>query len=94
MTIGPLHGAIAITRAYVSASVHRNEGKLGGNVPVGFTPDEKPNWGMRASFTSLRVIGIDDTVDAKRPKQTRLQRNFIPQIVGRNDGISDLSVSR
>ena len=39
---------------------------------------------------------MDDTVDAKRPRKPRLQRTFIiiPQIVGQNEGVSDLNVSR
>lgn len=46
-------------------------------LPVGFKPDWKPNWGMRASFTSLREIGLDDTVTARTAKGTMLDKNFI-----------------
>jgi len=47
------------------------------NAPVGFTPDEKPNWGISASPTSLRVIGVDDTITAKTPRTMKLENRFI-----------------
>jgi hypothetical protein len=60
------------------------------DVPVGFTPDEKPNWGTRASFTSLRVTGMDDTVVARIERKTKLDANFIADAAdrcGRKHGI-------
>ena len=78
MSIGSLHGAITITGACVE--VHQsteNDSKKGKDAPVGLTPDEKPNSGMRALFTSLRVIGKDDTVAARIPRGTKSERNLI-----------------
>ena len=81
LTIGSLYGAITITGACVEAHQStENDSKKGKDAPVGLTPDEKPNWGMRASFTSLRVMGKDDTVAvaaARIQRGTRSDRNFI-----------------
>jgi hypothetical protein len=79
LTIGSLHGAITIPGAYVQAHQStENDSKKGKGAPVGLTPDEKPNWGTRASFTSLRAMGKDDPVAAARiPRATKSDRNFI-----------------
>jgi hypothetical protein len=61
---------------------------MSGDVPVGFTPDEKPNWGTRVSSTSLRATGIDDTVVARTPRKIKLDGNFIANRSGRKHGIS------
>lgn len=77
-TIGSLHGAITISGAYVEAHQSTgNESKKAKDVPVGLTPAEKPNCGMRSKFTSLRVIGKDDTVATRITRGKKSHSNFI-----------------
>jgi hypothetical protein len=65
------------------ASVYEIRHEMNRDVPVGFTPDEKPNWGTRASFTSLRVTGMDNTVVARIERKTKLDANFIADAADR-----------